>query len=63
MYMPNEVQQQSNMAEILKKYHLSNVITAVDGCHMPFLEQPWKVDKSRDPKDFINCQGYRVQVR
>ena len=42
---------------MFEKYKLYNVIGAIDGCHFPFLEQPWKLPPGSSMATYFNRKG------
>ena len=57
LHMPNHFERVQNMTEVYDKYGLHNVIGAVDGCHIPFLERPRNLPVGRNHVSFINRKG------
>ena len=43
--MPNREQRAENIQKVFTKYKLLNVVSGIDGCHMPFEERPRFVNK------------------
>lgn len=57
LHLPTQQQQLQNMQECYAKYKLPNIIGGIDGCHIPFLEQPRRIPGGRDHVSFINRKG------
>ena len=54
LHMPTQDQQAENMRDVFNKYGMHNIIGAVDGCHIPFLERPRNLPPGRNHVTFIN---------
>ena len=54
LYKPTQMQQRENIAAVLVKYKLTNLIVGVDGCLILFLEKPRRIPAEKNSKDFIN---------
>ena len=57
LHMPTQDQQAVNMRDVFNKYGMHNIIGAVDGCHIPFLERPRNLPPGRNHVTFINRKG------
>ena len=58
LHMPNHFERVQNMTEVYDKYGLHNIIVAVDGCHIPFLERPRNLPVGRNHVSFKNRKGF-----